>query len=90
MTYDVITAAVAERDGGAKLNGHRSSSLPDIGLTAEQWATRTGFGLRHVAGCEPVDTLAAKFLAGALTVRGVMSVLYGLDSPEHHAGRVIR
>lgn len=60
--------------------------LPDLGLTDDQWATRTAAGLRNHPGCDNTDTLAAKYRAGALTAHGVMAVLFGTDSAQHHTG----
>jgi hypothetical protein len=63
--------------------------LRAIGVTTAQMGTLTGFGLRHVPGCQPVDWILNKYAAGALTRYGVMAVLYGVDSPEHHAGSTL-
>lgn len=35
----------------------------------------TGFGLRRIAGCDPVDTVRNKLAAGALTGSGVRRLI---------------
>jgi hypothetical protein len=60
--------------------------LADLGVSDAQMARVTGMGGRGNDNCLPDDTIVNKYRAGALTVYGVMSVLYGLDSPQHHAG----
>jgi hypothetical protein len=56
------------------------------GLSVEQTETVTGFGRRHVEGCENDDTVTRKLAAGALSVYGVMGVVFGSDSVQHHRG----
>lgn len=62
--------------------------LTEAGVPVAKFSTITGFGARRVAGCKPEDTVLVKLATGALSIHGVMAVLYGTDSPEHHAGRV--
>ena len=69
-------------------NTAATTALAAAGITAEQMTTVTGFGLRNIAGCANVATLAEKFAAGALTITGVMSVLYGIDSVQARTGKV--
>lgn len=65
------------------------AELAAIGVTPEQMDQVTGFGLRRLAQCKADDSILEKYRAHALTASGVMMVLYGLDSPEHHAGRTL-
>lgn len=53
------------------------TDLVDAGLTADQIAQPTGFGLRHIDDCEPVDTIGNKYLAGALSLEGACRILEG-------------
>lgn len=67
------------------------SRLLELGLTDEQMNTRTGMGSRQIArwmgrDVQAEDTVLAKYAVGALSETGVMAVLYGVDSPQHHAG----
>lgn len=48
-----------------------AAELAELGYTAEQVNTLTGLGLRRLTSCRPVDTIAAKYAAGALTAAGV-------------------
>jgi hypothetical protein len=64
----------------------KRETLPDIGITAEQWQQTTGKGLRNLPNVRNTDTLENKYLAGALSAAGVCAVLFGTDSPQHHAG----
>jgi hypothetical protein len=71
-----------------------------VGITADQFQTQTGMGLRNHSGfpelnlpgnesCEPRDTVLNKHAAGALNLTGVCGVLFGTDSPQHHRGHNI-
>ena len=66
-----------------------ASALTAAGVPVELFGKITGFGGRRCRGCHAEDTILNKFAAGALSIYGVMGVLYGTDSPSHHAGRVI-
>lgn len=61
--------------------------LAELGLADEQtFRTMTGMGLRRIPGCAATDSVLNKYRAGALSAHGVMGVLFGSDSPQHHAG----
>lgn len=45
--------------------------LKSYGFTEAQWSRTTGFGLRRGVDCGPVDTVAAKYAAKALTLLGI-------------------
>lgn len=64
------------------------TALYAAGLTRAQMDTVTGFGLRRRDDCGPDDTILNKVASGALTVSGALAALFGVDSPEHLAGRV--
>jgi hypothetical protein len=70
-------------DGGVDRS---RTELPEIGLTDAQWAKVTSKGLRNQPGCANTDTVARKYLAGALSAVGVCGDVFGTDSPQHHAG----
>lgn len=83
-------SARADRLTGDEFAAPRAR-LAALGLTDEQMATRTGMGSRQIARwmgktVNAEDTVLAKFAVGALSEAGVMAVLYGTDSPQHHAG----
>jgi len=56
------------------------------GLTPYQINQVIGFGLRNLPGCQNEDTILNKYQAGSLSMFGVMGVLFGGDSPQHHTG----
>jgi hypothetical protein len=73
------------------------AELLAAGVTHAQMATITGAGLRRgdvldmltghgSGGCKPEDTILNKYATGALSIYGVMAVLYGTDSRQHHQG----
>jgi len=62
------------------------NTLRDAGLTHEQCYIVTGMGRRHGVECQEDDFVLRKFAAGALSIYGVMGVVFGPDSPQHHRG----
>ena len=82
------TAGTYDTSGSAMVVAR--AELEQIGVTKAQQEIVTGFGGRRLEGCQPDDTIVRKYAAGGLTAAGVMAVLYGNDSPEHHAGRASR
>lgn len=65
------------------------AELAELGVTDAQMARVTGMGGRGNDNCHPDDSILNKYRAGALTCYGVMSVLYGPDSRQHHAGTAV-
>jgi hypothetical protein len=63
--------------------------LAALGLTREQMQQVTGMGHRRYPACGPDDTVEQKYAAGALSAHGVMGVVFGADSPQHHAGTAV-
>ena len=60
--------------------------LLGLGVTVDQLEATTGMGLRSGVHCAPTDTVLRKYAAGALSAHGVMGVLFGSGSWQHHAG----
>ena len=56
------------------------------GVTDDQMNQVTGCGSRRNPLCLKDDTVLNKYAAGALSMVGVMGVVFGTDSREHHAG----
>lgn len=52
-----------------------AQDLFDLGITEDQLQIVTGLGLRHLPGCYANDTIINKFLAGALTAQGALTVV---------------
>lgn len=85
---EMLTAIVRQgRPYPAPLDAEQARrELLALGLVPAQLEHVTGGGLRHNPHCLDADTVLNKYRAGALSRYGVMATLFGLDSPQHHAG----